>query len=143
MLAIISARPPNAAAGKPPPIILPMVVRSGRMPNNSCAPPLATRNPVITSSKIKIAPASLHAVLSDSRKPSTGGTMFILPAIGSTITQAISSPNSAKARSTAAILLYSSVIVCSARPAGTPGELGTPSVSAPEPALINSESECP
>ncbi len=26
---------------------------------------------------------------------------------------------------------------------GTPGEVGTPRVSAPEPALINSESECP
>jgi hypothetical protein len=34
----MSARPPNAASGKPPPTILPSVVRSGRTPNTPWAP---------------------------------------------------------------------------------------------------------
>ena len=52
-----SARPPNAASGSPPPTILPSTVRSGVTPNRSCAPPRATRKPVITSSKTSSAPA--------------------------------------------------------------------------------------
>ena len=40
-------------------------------------------------------------------------------------------------------LLYSRVSVCAARSAGTPGEVGTPSVSAPEPAFTSNESEWP
>ena len=37
-----SARPPNAAAGKPPPITLPKVIRSGRQPSSGAVePPLA------------------------------------------------------------------------------------------------------
>ena len=35
------------------------------------------------------------------------------------------------------------MVRCSASPAGTPGELGTPRVSAPDPALMSSESEWP
>ena len=69
--------------------------------------------------------------------------MFMLPAIGSTMTAAICSPSSVKAADTASMSLKGRVIVCSASPAGTPGELGTPSVSAPDPALISSESACP
>jgi hypothetical protein len=38
---IRSARPPYAPIGIPPPMILPSVVRSGRTPNRSCAPPRA------------------------------------------------------------------------------------------------------
>ena len=34
-------------------------------------------------------------------------------------------------------------MVSSANAAGTPGEVGTPRVKAPEPALTNNESECP
>ncbi len=69
--------------------------------------------------------------------------MFILPAMGSTMTQAMSAPNSPKAWPTASASLNGRVIVCAASSDGTPGELGTPSVSAPEPALISSESEWP
>jgi hypothetical protein len=53
---MMSARPPNAPTGKPPPMILPNVDKSGVMPNRSCAPPRASRKPVITSSKISNAP---------------------------------------------------------------------------------------
>jgi hypothetical protein len=66
--------------------------------------------------------------------PSTGRMQFILPATGSTIIQAISLPFSANTCLTCAKLLYSSVKVCLAKSAGTPAELGSPSVNAPEPA---------
>src|SRR5438552_1917910 len=40
---MISARPPKAPTGKPPPMILPKQLRSALMPNRSCAPPHARR----------------------------------------------------------------------------------------------------
>ena len=67
----------------------------------------------------------------------------MLPATGSTITQAILSPIASKHSSSFPLSLKSRVTVWDARSAGTPGEVGTPSVSAPEPALTSSESECP
>ena len=87
-----SRRPPTAAQGKPPPITLPRTVRSGRMPKSSCAPPRPTRKPVMTSSKTSSAPLASHAARSSSRKPAAGGTTPMFAAIGSTTTQAISSP---------------------------------------------------
>src|SRR5215469_8749878 len=56
MIDITSRLPPTAATGKPPPRPLAIVVRSGRTPKYSWAPPLANRKPVITSSKISSAP---------------------------------------------------------------------------------------
>ena len=53
----------------------------------------------------------------------------------------ISSPISENNSSTTSKLLYSSVRVCFARSFGTPGEVGTPKVNAPEPAFTNKESE--
>ena len=50
MQAMMSLRPPNAANGMPPPMTLPMVVKSGLMPCKDWAQPKATRKPVITSS---------------------------------------------------------------------------------------------
>lgn len=67
----------------------------------------------------------------------------MLPATGSTMMQATWSPISSKHCSTASGSLYGRVTVCSARAAGTPGELGSPWVRAPEPALTSSESEWP
>ena len=43
--------PPYAPTGKPP-IIFPNVVKSGVMPNNSCAPPGASRNPSLLHRKL-------------------------------------------------------------------------------------------
>ena len=58
--AITSARPPNAAAGKPPPITLPNVIRSGRQPSTAPSRPhwpgRVARKPVITSSLTNSAP---------------------------------------------------------------------------------------
>ena len=58
--AITSARPPNAAAGKPPPITLPKVIRSGVQPSTAPSRPhwpwREARKPVITSSLTNSAP---------------------------------------------------------------------------------------
>ena len=48
--------PPKAPTGRPPPMILPKVVRSGSMPKRAWAPPKAARKPVMTSSKMSRAP---------------------------------------------------------------------------------------
>ena len=69
-------------------MILPNAVRSGRTPRRACAPPRATRKPVMTSSKIKSAPTRSHSVRSPSRNPGTGGTRPMLAATGSTMTAA-------------------------------------------------------
>jgi len=67
---MISARPPNAPTGRPPPMILPSVVRSGVIFSISWTPPRASRKPVITSSKISTAPCAC-------REPGrTGGSRF-------------------------------------------------------------------
>ena len=87
-----SARPPNAASGSPPPTILPRMVRSGRTPKRSCAPPRATRKPVITSSKTSSAPLASQSRRSASRNPGSGGTTPMFPATGSTTIAASPSP---------------------------------------------------
>ena len=56
---MISRLPPYAPTGRPPPITLPIVVRSGVTPQYSCAHPLEIRNPVITSSKLSSAPSAV------------------------------------------------------------------------------------
>ncbi len=97
---MISRLPPKAPTGMPPPMIFPSVVRSGRTPETSCTPPRATRKPVMTSSKISTAPCRSQTLRSASRKPGAGSTMFMLPAMGSTMMQAICSPISSKTFST-------------------------------------------
>src|SRR5580693_6210059 len=71
---MISARPPNAAAGRPPPITLPNVVRSPATPSRPYQPELVTRNPVSTSSMMSSAPCSRQSPASSSLKPAAGGT---------------------------------------------------------------------
>ena len=75
-------------------MILPSVVRSGSTPKRSWAPPQATRKPVMTSSKMSTAPCLVHSSRQASRKPGCGGTTPMLPATGSTMSAAISSPRS-------------------------------------------------
>ena len=67
----------------------------------------------------------------------------MLPGLASVITQAISSPNLAKASSTAATSLYGSTIVSAAVAPVTPGVDGRPSVATPEPASASSASTWP
>ena len=56
IMSMTSADPPMAPTGMPPPMTLPKADMSGTTPITCCAPPRATRNPVITSSKISSAP---------------------------------------------------------------------------------------
>ena len=67
----------------------------------------------------------------------------MLPATGSTMTAAISSPRRAKTSSTAIASLKGTVSVSAAVPAVTPGLSGRPSVATPEPACTSSESPWP
>src|SRR3546814_10616406 len=77
------------------------------------------------------------------RKPSRGGRQLALPTTGSMISPAMSSPTSSNNAVAASKSLYGSVSVRSASAFGTPGEVGTPKVSAPLPALTRNESPWP
>ncbi len=140
---MISAGPPNAPTGRPPPITLPSVVTSGSTPSRACTPPYATRKPVKTSSNTSSAPCSRVSVRSAGRKPGSGSTSPMLPTYGSTITHAISPGFCSNAARTAAASLYGTTIVSRAVPAVTPLESGLPIVSALEPALIRNASAEP
>ena len=137
---MMSARPPKAPTGRPPPMTLPRVVRSGVTPKTLWAPPIATRNPVITSSKMSTLPWSSHTARSASRNPGSGSTIPIFPAIGSTITAATVSPSALKNALRVSSSLKGSVKVNAANAFGTPPESGSPRVNAPEPALTSKES---
>ena len=69
-----------------------------------------------------------------------GSMKPIFPAIGSTITAAISLPCLLKALSKAVISLYGMLTVSFESSSGMPGESGIPSVANPDPALTRSES---
>ena len=71
-VSMTSRRPPTAPIGRPPPITLPNVVRSGVTSYFAWAPPVSRRNPVITSSKTSSAPTRSHSARSPSRNPGRG-----------------------------------------------------------------------
>src|ERR1039457_2702242 len=98
---MISARPPNAAAGSPPPMTFPNVVRSPATPSRPYQPEDVTRNPVSTSSMISNAPYPWHSSASMSLKPPAGGTTPMLAGHASVITHAIRGPWSTTAWRTA------------------------------------------
>ena len=132
---MMSARPPYAPTGRPPPMILPRHVRSGRTPNTCCAPPAAARNPEITSSNTSSVPARSQSDRSPWRNPACGVTRPMLPAIGSTKIAATCPPALSRTWRTDSRSLYRATSVSAAAAAGTPGLVGTPSVMAPDPAL--------
>ena len=143
---MMSAGPPNAPTGMPPPMILPSTVKSPRTPYAPCAPCGPTRKPVITSSIISRLPAASQRARTPSRKPGCGGTQLMLPATGSMMTAATPSPAAAAAAKTASTeskSLKRAVSVSRATAAGTPSESGTPPVSAPEPAFTSKPSAWP
>ena len=139
----MSRLPPKAATGIPPPMTLPNIVMSGSMWYRDWAPPSATRKPVMTSSTMRTVPCLAVSSLMVSRNSWVAGTMFMLPATASTITQAISSPSLSKSSLSCLGLLYSRTIVSFVTAAGTPAELGVPKVSKPEPPLTSRESLWP
>jgi len=88
---------PNAASGMPPPITLPNTLTSGAKPGIACAYrlcalPSATRKPHITSSNTSSAPCCVHSSRMRFMNGTVARTKFMLPAIGSIITQASSGP---------------------------------------------------
>ncbi len=131
---IISFLPPNAPTGSPPPIIFPRHVISGVTPYLSCAPPMPSLKPVMTSSKMRSEPESRVIFLSPSRNPSAGGTTPILAATGSSITAAILSRYLSYSPLTEPRSLKLASSVFSVNDSGTPGLLGVPNVVAPDPA---------
>src|SRR5580704_1522209 len=119
-LDMISARPPNAAQGRPPPITLPNVTRSPRTWSSPYQPSPVTRNPVSTSSMMSRAPDASHTERSSSLNPGAGGTTPMLAGHASVITQAISSPLAANSAVTASASLYGSTTVSAAEAPVTP-----------------------
>jgi hypothetical protein len=67
----------------------------------------------------------------------------MLAATGSTITAARSSPNRSNASSAESVELYAVTMVSRRVPSVTPGESGSPSVAAPDPAETSRASTCP
>jgi len=103
----------------------------------------AARNPEITSSKISTLPLASARSRRPGRNPAAGGTTPMLPAIGSTMIAAMELPCSRMRASTDARSLYRAIRVSAATAGATPGLVGTPSVSAPDPALTRNASACP
>src|SRR5689334_15163477 len=91
---MISARPPKAAQGSPPPITLPNVTRSPATPSTPYQPDEETRNPVSTSSMMSSAPADRHSEASSELNPGAGGTIPMLAGHASVITHATDDPRS-------------------------------------------------
>ena len=89
---MISARPPTAACGRPPPIDLLITVRSGVTPWWACAPPYAIGK-VTTSSKISTIPSRSVTSRSRFRNSVVAGTIPAAPMIGSIRTAANSAPS--------------------------------------------------
>src|SRR5690606_19082173 len=138
-----SARPPNAAAGSPPPITFPNVIRSPATPSIPNQPDRDARNPVRTSSITSSAPCRSHSRFSSALKPDSGGTTPMLHGTASVMTQAMSLPCSWNAVSTAATSLYGRISVSAVVAPVTPGVSGSPNVATPEPAAASSEPTCP
>ena len=133
---------PVAPTGMPPPMILPSTeVR--RDAERACAPPRATRNPVITSSKTSSVPCRAVSSRSSSRNPGTGGTTPMFAATGSTITAATRPGLRSNRARTLAGSLYRASSVCAAASAVTPALAGSDSVASPEPACARSPSAWP
>src|ERR1700761_7981109 len=128
---MISADPPKAAHGRPPPITLPNVTRSPATPSMPYQPEGDTRKPVSTSSMISRAPAAWHSSASWALKPGAGGTTPMLAGHDSVMTHAMSSPRAATTAATAAMSLYGSTIVSEAAAPVTPGDSGRPNVATP------------
>jgi hypothetical protein len=86
----MSFLPTTAPPGNPPERIFANVVMSGVTPTAFCSPPGDTRNPVTTSSKIKMVPACLVSSRRCRKKDVTIGILPKLAPVGSRITAAIS-----------------------------------------------------
>ena len=147
---ITSARPPNAAAGKPPPITLPKVNRSGAQPSTRAVePPLAAAaRPGSRSSPRRRRTARRDAGRArrgSALKPGSGGTTPMLPGDGLG-DQAGDLGRPARRRRPRRRRGRCRAARASPRStaAGTPGRAGHGRrVASPEPAAASSESTWP
>ena len=100
---MMSARPPNAPTGRPPPMTLPSVVRSGGMPSTFLDARRARRESRSSPHRRSAARrCSVHSSRKSlPRNPGSGSTRPMLPTYGSTITAAIDRAFAANAASTA------------------------------------------
>mmetsp|Transcript_26294 Transcript_26294/g.52771 ORF Transcript_26294/g.52771 Transcript_26294/m.52771 type:complete len:213 (-) Transcript_26294:543-1181(-) len=142
-ISMISFLPAYAPTGRPPPMTLPNVERSGVMPQCCWAPPYEIRKPVITSSKTSTAPLSSHTWRSSVRNSLSGTMKPELPTTPSRITPETSPLFASKSALTDSMSLYVATRVEADAPAVTPGESGRPSVATPEPAATRKESAWP
>ena len=114
-----SARPPKAPIGRPPPMTLPKLVRSGATPYSAWAPPRPRRKPVITSSKIEQrADRGRTRRAAPRGSPAPGATRPMLAATGSTMT------HGHVVVERRAPTLYGTTIVSATAAAGTPAVPG-------------------
>ena len=107
-----SRLPATAATGRPPPMTLPKVTRSGTHGSSPDAveasrstpqyPAGPARKPVSTSSQIMTAPSLRHSVAMRRLNPGGGVTTPMLHGAASTMTAAMEAPCSAKASVSAA-----------------------------------------
>src|SRR4029450_4642442 len=113
--------PPKPPTGRPPPMILPKVVRSGRRPSFSWAPPQAVRNEITSSRIIKIPSRSVTS-RSRGRKPSTGGSRPPLHMYGSTMTAAMAAPSLVRISSHASGSFHGNTTVFLSTAGGMPAD---------------------
>ena len=69
---MISVLPPKAPTGKPPPMILPIAVKSGVTPVLSCTPPIPNLETGHHFVKDQTDPLSVQVLRKPSRYPSSG-----------------------------------------------------------------------
>ena len=128
----------------PPPITLPSVVRSGRTPYTAWAPPGATRNPVITlveDEHRSVLVAALAQRLQEARHRRhavhvPGDGLHDHP--GDPVAELRE-----RVAHAAGVVEGEGQRVLGERGGDAGREVGTPNVSAPEPAFTSSESPCP
>ena len=105
-------------------MILPNVVRSGRTPRRSCAPPQATRNE-ITSSKISTIPCRSVIARRRCRKPSAGAISPALQSSGSTMRHARWAASASRICSHASGSFQGSTTTCFRTAGGKPADQAT------------------
>mmetsp|Transcript_2107 Transcript_2107/g.3451 ORF Transcript_2107/g.3451 Transcript_2107/m.3451 type:complete len:241 (+) Transcript_2107:416-1138(+) len=139
-ISMISFLPAYAPTGRPPPMTLPKVDRSGVMPQCCCAPPYEMRKPVMTSSNTSKAPYLSQSSRRPIKKSFSGTIKPELPTTPSRITPATAPSFASKRALTDSRSLYVATNVVAEAPLVTPGESGKPSVATPLPAATRNES---
>ena len=110
--AVSSAVMPNAAAGTPPPMVLPTTTASGRRSHARVQPP-GPAHSVCVSSTMRSVPVRSQTSRTAARYPSSGSTMPMLVIAGSSSRHATSPPASAASRASTSLKGTTAVVSCS------------------------------